>query len=463
MLEKRSLRLLAAVLAVWQLASAAPALAQYRIINVIPFADSGRRTINSEPDIAVNPVDPTQMIVGTFGAPGNPYWSTIDGGTTWTHFANVNHGDESVGWSPSGIAYEVALANGVMVRRTPNPNDPSSWQVIPQGTYTRPVDRPALRAAQGSNGEEGIFIGMNDFSMPNGHTASIRYSIDGGSNWQSLSIDRFVPHPFTQDGPTVLIRFSGDRIYAAYQKFNSSSSQGTYNYDVVVVRDDDFARGPDPFTDLGATGTVVAADKTHGFFTVPLGNNRYAGDIALAADPVQADHVAVAYVNKIGAGQTRLEVQTSGDGGVSWSGTVFQTTTLSGLPALAITDDSTIGLMYTDFVGGMLRTHFVMTQDDFTTFSDDVIFQFVNGDPAGSGVYVGDFMDVVAVGNTFYGVFSASNNLNTASAPLGGLDPLQRNFDFNGPGGAFRILDINGNPVGFSIDPYVFIVSSPGM
>ena len=38
----------------------------FRVVDIIPQSDSGETAQNSEPSIAVNPINPAQMIAGTF-------------------------------------------------------------------------------------------------------------------------------------------------------------------------------------------------------------------------------------------------------------------------------------------------------------------------------------------------------------------------------------------------------------
>jgi hypothetical protein len=169
----------------------------------------------------------------------------------------------------------------------------------------------------------------------------------------------------------------------------------------------------------------------------------------------------VAYVNKIGPGQTRIELKISMDGGMTWSAApAFATSTLSGLPSLAITASGVIGLMYTDFVGGRLQTHLVQSADNFASFSDQVFFSFMNGNPPGGGVYIGDFQEILAEGDTFYGVFSAGNNLNNVQTPFGGLEDFQRFHAGDPQAGTFVLRNATGGNVPFSIDPYFFTVAA---
>ena len=47
-----------------------------RLVDIIPKNDSAETAQNSEPSLAVDPLDPTQMIAGVFGDPTNPYFKT---------------------------------------------------------------------------------------------------------------------------------------------------------------------------------------------------------------------------------------------------------------------------------------------------------------------------------------------------------------------------------------------------
>jgi hypothetical protein len=68
--------------------------------------------------------------------------------------------------------------------------------------------------------------------------------------------------------------------------------------------------------------------------------------------------------------------------------------------------------------------------------------------------YLGDYDYLMAVGRTFYGVFSANNSPNRANFPSGVR--YQRNVDFS----TNRLLGNDGStPIATSIDPF-FVKSS---
>src|SRR5437868_7078984 len=60
------------------------------IVNVIPAAMSAETDQNSEPNIAVNPLNRKQVVIGTFGESGNPYFVSQNGGLTWSNFVDPN-------------------------------------------------------------------------------------------------------------------------------------------------------------------------------------------------------------------------------------------------------------------------------------------------------------------------------------------------------------------------------------
>ena len=54
----------------------------FRAVDTIPQSESGETGQNSEPSIAVNPVNPAQMLAGTFGDGVPPFFISTNGGTT---------------------------------------------------------------------------------------------------------------------------------------------------------------------------------------------------------------------------------------------------------------------------------------------------------------------------------------------------------------------------------------------
>jgi hypothetical protein len=85
----------------------------FRVVDIIPQSDSGESAQNSEPSIAVNPVNPAQMITGAFGDGLPPFFISTDGGTTWSIFGTLFNNDKSIAWKVDGSAVLVATMIGM--------------------------------------------------------------------------------------------------------------------------------------------------------------------------------------------------------------------------------------------------------------------------------------------------------------------------------------------------------------
>src|SRR5262245_15169435 len=109
----------------------------------------------------------------------------------------------------------------------------------------------------------------------------------------------------------------------------------------------------------------------------------------------------------------QLVVIESTDGGETWK-TKFTTptSTRSDQPGLAILANGAIGLLYNNYdpATDKLSQHLLTTTDRFATTRDVTLATESNQIPMTQGdPYVGDFFDLTGIGNTFYGILSASN------------------------------------------------------
>jgi hypothetical protein len=137
---------------------------------------------------------------------------------------------------------------------------------------------------------------------------------------------------------------------------------------------------------------------------------------------------------------------------------------------VAILANGTIGLLYDSYdpATNKLSQHLVTTTDDFKNFTDMTLATESNSTPARQGfTYLGDYINLVAVGNTFYGVFSASNADNGIDATINPSNPASVIFQRSSigtPGMAdFQVTNSVGTPgsVPASIDPFFFKFTPP--
>jgi hypothetical protein len=455
---------------------------KYTLVDIIPYRNSGETGQNSEPSIAVNPLNPTQMIAGTFGNSDHdiqPYWISTDGGAQWTFYDLTVDIDKSLAWLPDGSAVRVAwLLPGYKAIDISSGTTTSGFG-IPFIFPGDDVDQPWIVVGPSNQ----VYVGYNDLGASN-YGASVLLSQSDG-NYTSVLLDRAANPNGLQDAPSIRLAVNGSTAYATFVRWNSTrdeNSYGDYRYhaSLMIVRSD--TAGADNFTALGTDGngvqiaSMIAAfsneDSETNNSPLTLGQERTGSDLAIAVDPNNAAHVVVVYQNAPGEAnsdpsQLQLVVMESWNGGASWGlGPQYITSlsTRSGQPAVAISSNGTIGLLYDNYdpdpkdpKGGKLSQHFLTTMDDFGTVSDTTLATESNRTPSWVfNPYVGDFFNLISIGNTFYGTFSASNDDNGKDAHFPRLT-LQRSFTGTAGKSSFQLTDeISGNSVAPSIDPFFF-------
>jgi FG-GAP-like repeat len=274
------------------------------------------------------------------------------------------------------------------------------------------------------------------------------------------------------------VAVNGNTVYAVFERWNNVVEDSTngfrYDSEVVVVRSDN--GGADGFTALGAGGNGVAAGTPIAVFApriiggvqeptntpLTLGQERTGSDLAIAVDPNNAAHVVTVWLDAPGAndaGILQLHLAESFDSGASWAEKfVTPAATRSDQPAVSISSTGAIGLLYNNYdpATNILSQHIVTTTNDFVTFTDQTLAAESNATPISEfNPYLGDFFDLTSVGNTFYGVFSASNADNGIEALFPNV-VFGRNFTGNSGTSSFQLRDLDGNPVASSIDTYFF-------
>jgi hypothetical protein len=298
-------------------------------------------------------------------------------------------------------------------------------------------------------------------SNAGGRTASIRASSNNGATFASPITLETVNPAGGQDAPSVRQAVNGSTVYAAFTCWGTPSgiTGGTIfpGSQVVVVKS----------TNSGASFSAgVSAATTTGYFAnasntlLTLGQERTSSDLAIAVDPNNANHVVVAYGNVTGSGQLQLNVVESTDGGTTWSASKFSTplNVRSALPGISILANGDIGLLYAQYdpTTNAVSQHLLATTDDFATTTDTLLGTESNTAPILMfRPYLGDFYDLTSVGDTLYGIFSASNTDNGTLATY--PDAIfQRDFVGIPDAASFQLTDLTGAPVAFSIDPFFF-------
>jgi hypothetical protein len=143
----------------------------------------------------------------------------------------------------------------------------------------------------------------------------------------------------------------------------------------------------------------------------------------------------------------------STDAGVTWSGDLRLIA--NGInPAVAVNSAGHVGFAYQTLVGGnSWETHLEISNNGFATApTSNILAKVPSATPVATFLpYLGDYIYLMAVGATFYGVFSANNTPDNANFPQGVT--YQRNANFT----THKLLNVdNVTPVNVSIDPFFF-------
>src|SRR3954454_25099081 len=241
------------------------------VVNMIPRSLSGETRQDSEPNIAVNPENPLQL-VGTaftpdpFNGPQAPIYVSTDGGVTWSLRSIVPGGpvthDISVAFAGRGGALYAGILNfadaALNVLRTKNPFAPTPMtQLVARGDE----DQPWVSATTSGTGtgKDHVYIGHNNFNT-GPTTASVELSRDART---AAAPAGFATHELEtranvgQDGPPIRTAVNADgTVYAAFHRWAKSLPSGPSDIaiDVVVVRDDNWGRGQHPFRALTDSG-----------------------------------------------------------------------------------------------------------------------------------------------------------------------------------------------------------------
>jgi hypothetical protein len=455
-----------------------------RVVNMIPSSLSGETNQDSEPNLAVNPQRPTDMVATAFTpSPGGgnlaPIYVSTDGGSSWS-LRNVVPGgggvtgtfDITVGFATTGgVLYAGSLVQGtfqMQIMRTATFSGVTPMVVLVNRT---PEDQPWVVAGSvvvNNRSVDRVYVGSCD-STPRpavGKVAAIDVSQDAAiapapANFleTALGLRR---GPFSLP-PTRIALHPDGTVYAAFLHVTRLlTDTANQDFELVVRRDDNWGSGANSFSALAEPGQitpgvrVVGSSLTRFQATVAaLGQERIGADLAIAVDPNNSSVVFVAWCERTGGitgTDWQLNVARSTDRGQNWT-PIKQIGPTAKNPALAVNAKSQLGLAYQQLTGNQWITRLEVTRDGWATAAEVKVLHQANGNAPVRNFfpYIGDYIRLLSIDNDFYGVFSGSNMPDLANFPNGVTYQRLANFQTK------VLLNTNGvTPVAVSIDPFFF-------
>lgn len=443
------------------------------VVNTIPFMWSGETGHNSEPFLAVNPIDPSRMAASAFlpnpdgeNATTAPILVSLDNGMSWSLRKTIDSAGET---DDITLAFGRATATGPLfgaILRLRRGADDRYDNLVTQNLETdmrrqasrRDADQPFVQAA--TTRSDRLYVGVNDFSNAP-RTATVDVSSTGGTSFTSVRVEK--RSTLENDGPSIRPAYcaASDVVYAAFYGWRKKLASHLYQGDVVVVRDDGGAVGSNPFGALvgadGLAGTFVAQGVMIPFNATraQLGPERIGSNLSIAVDPRNCANVYVAWCDRTGTDIYTLHVRRSRDSGLNWS-TDIRTVSNATVPALAVTPGGVLGLLYQRLTAdNRWETRIEQTKDNFASLSSTILSTApANVPPPGPLPYLGDYIHLIALDGEFRGIFSANNAPAAANFPAGVL--FQRAV--NGNDGTLRRED--DRTVRVSIDPFYFSIAA---
>ncbi|HEY4206248.1 MAG TPA: hypothetical protein VGM31_05540 [Puia sp.] len=466
-----------------------------KIVNIIPHASSGESHQDSGPNIAVNPHNPNEIVISALtpnsgGGNNAPVFVSINGGDTWT-LKNIVPDNGATGTSgmtlkfghTSNELYAAALkgtdAYTMNILRTTNPAAGATMSQLNSMTGEQPYVAVGTVPSGLDAGQDRLYIGTNMVPPPfsSGLTSTIvqtMHAQTGFPVFSSINLDsRAKSIPAFQDlqpprnGPQVRPAVHKDgTVYALFYSWKSWADPGDGNgmvtSDVVIVRDDNWGQSAIPYGSLLDSGDGLAGHRIA--LNVPikfygrLGQERTGGELAIAIDPADSSTVYVAWSERQtepdGIDVFWLHLRQSTDRGQTWPKSLL--TIRNGKnPGLAINNKGQIGFLYQQLTGPSNNQHWVTHlafSQDASLWNNMVLARTPADTPARQFFpYIGDYANIMAVGDVFFGVFCADNTPSLQNFPQGVT--YQRNHNFT----TKTLLGLDGvTPVAASIDPFFF-------
>jgi hypothetical protein len=399
----------------------------------------------AETTIAVNPTNPLNIVAGAISVPGCYFYTSLDGGLTWTQGAlpipagYTNLGDPTVTFCGDGSAYYQVLAFNPQVQTAVKSNIfiyrstdggltwPTSSQIGERRSVFQDItDKGWMTCDTSGSAHDGtIYL---EYSNPQNASCSVEFcraiklrrSTDHGATWApEVIVSDFPQSP--QNQGSVAVGPNGE-VYVAWDltdgiKFDKSTDGGvTFGTDLFVVGIAGIP--PDP-NFRRTTYPIIDADRTNG---------PHRGSIYFA-------------YSDLAFGDPDILVVRSTDGGATWIGPVrVNDDTLFNhadqwAPGLTVDPLGRVIVTFYDrrrYIGKeKYEIWGAISRDGGITFDTNFLIGDTPSDVPVPNTFLGDYDCVAADSNYLYATWADQRNQLTDTAPDIYSDRYRNNFAYD--------------------------------
>jgi hypothetical protein len=424
---------------------------------------------NSEPSIAINPKNPKEIDILAFtsawGADA-PVWHSTNGGAIWSldNTIPIPPGlgfqgcpcdqDPDYGQNGDMSATFLDIDNSgieAFSGSTDNPASAGSWKWLVSGGVTQRTnsfgvgnaDQPWLLVNRDPKKatQDDVYVAYDDFST----APDMRIAVAKGTDPPDFKIDSLAGFSEGQVNPgqRLAVDHRNGAVYTLFQQCPTSVANcndiGADPKTIHWILNRSTDGGKTWSLNGSSTGVQVAKGQstqpTPKFGTV---NALLGGVNHVTVDPNNGD-VYVVFGNRdaktLNNRLSIVRLTSNGHGGLTIGKPHFVTGQVqAALPSVAVAKNSkgTIGVLYMVFNGIDQKTQFptytamlAISQDHGVTFTKNKLERFLSpatddGDPRQR--ILGDYQQMKAVGNTFYGVFPGNGV--PFGRPFSNIDPI---------------------------------------
>jgi hypothetical protein len=420
------------------------------------FATQAYKDWGNEPSVAVNPLNPMQVVVSSFafGTPINTnasiFYSTT-GGSSWSTQFSVPD-PNSVGipndwnfqYDSTGKLHAAVLGGGnIFQGATTDPTSLAAWTwtgseapINTTASLTN-ADQPWIAVRGGK-----VFVAYDDFHSGTGERVAV--SNDNGG---TFTIDHAINNGPVGNSVNPGTRITTDGAGNVYSIFGVGSfvSAGVHNVTYYLNRSHDGGNTWDFNGSSGVGGIIVGSGTSTqlGNGETQASNNWFAGvndlrgnTTAIAADATGA-HIYVIFGKQDSGGTDRLylvEFHPSGGNLVASAPVVISPAgEPAALPSITVLANGDVVMMYDSHdANNKIHVH-IATSTDFggsiasnvETYSFTPLTLLAATGKGGTNREFGDYQYMTSLGNTFYGAFAGLGNVNGGGIDTTGLiDPF---------------------------------------